>query len=138
MLIFETVTATFGSTVALDALSLECPTGTTVVLLGPSGCGKSTLLRMPVGLVRPDSGRVLFDGRELHPADINGVRHRIGYVIQEGGVVPHLGGWGNVTLVARYLRWPADRIRQRFATLLDLVKLDDSLRTRRPDELSGR
>lgn len=137
MLIFDTVTATFGTTVALDALSLECPTGTTVVLLGPSGCGKSTLLRMPVGLVRPNRGRVLFDGRELDAADINSVRHRIGYVIQEGGMFPHLDVWGNVTLVARYLHWPEDRIQRRFAVLLDLVKLDDKLRTRRPHELSG-
>jgi osmoprotectant transport system ATP-binding protein len=137
MLAFEKITVRFGSTVALDAFSLECDQGATVALLGPSGCGKSTLLRTLVGLVRPDSGRILFDGRELNAADINNLRQRIGYVIQEGGLFPHLDVWGNVTLVARYLHWPANRMRQRFEELIDLMKLEDRLRTRRPDELSG-
>jgi osmoprotectant transport system ATP-binding protein len=137
MLVFRSVTAAFGSVVAVDGLSLECAAGETVALLGPSGCGKSTLLRMAVGLVRPDSGSVLFDGCELAGSDIEAVRRRIGYVIQDGGMFPHLDVWENVTLVARYLRWPAEQTRQRFAELLDFVKLDEALRTRRPDEISG-
>ena len=137
MLSYRNVTANFGGVVAVDALSLECPAGRTVALLGPSGCGKSTLLRLAVGLVRPAGGQVLFDGGELPTADPDAVRRRIGYVIQEGGLFPHLDVWGNVTLVARYLRWPAERVRARFAELLELVKLDDGLRARRPGELSG-
>ena len=137
MLLFESVTVTFGSVVALDRLSFQCGAGERVALLGPSGCGKSTLLRTAIGLVRPDKGIVRLDGQPLTTEGMNSMRLRMGYVIQDGGMFPHLDVWENVTLMARYLRWPEDRMRERFAELLDFVKLDDSLRTRRPDELSG-
>ena len=80
------------------------------MLIGPSGCGKSTLLRLMIGLITPDTGTVKFDGAPLTPDNIDAIRHRIGYVIQDGGLFPHLSALGNVTLLARYLRKPSDWI----------------------------
>src|SRR5262244_1257323 len=94
---------TYNGELVIHKLDLTIPPGRTTVLLGPSGCGKSTLLRLMVGLIAPDSGRALFDGTEISPAKADSVRHRIGYVIQEGGLFPHLDGIGNVTLLAGYL-----------------------------------
>src|SRR5690349_396543 len=93
------VTKRYGGQVALE-VSLEIPRGAVTVLLGPSGSGKSTLLRLLVGLLAPDAGEVLFDGRPLH-ADLVGARRRMGYVIQDGGLFPHLTSAENVLLPAR-------------------------------------
>jgi ABC-type proline/glycine betaine transport system ATPase subunit len=90
MLALDNVSKSFGPKLALAPTSLIPARGRTTVLLGPSGCGKSTLLRLMVGLVSPDAGRVLFDGVELSPANIDEVRHRIGYVIR-GRAVPSSG-----------------------------------------------
>jgi osmoprotectant transport system ATP-binding protein len=86
----QSVSKAYGDQAVLAPISLVPAPGRTTVLLGPSGCGKSTLLRLMVGLIPPDSGRVLFDGREVTPANVDEIRHRIGYVIQEGGLFPHL------------------------------------------------
>src|SRR5205823_13274164 len=80
---------------ALGPLSLGVPPGRTTVLIGPSGCGKSTLLRLLIGLVVPDSGTVLFDGAPVTPGTARAVRLRVGYVIQDGGLFPHLTAPGN-------------------------------------------
>ena len=88
---------------ALGPLSLDVPAGRTTVLIGPSGCGKSTLLRLLIGLVEPDAGAVPFDGTPVTPATARAVRLRVGYVIQDGGLFPHLTARGNVTLMARHL-----------------------------------
>lgn len=121
----------------LDRVSLECARGTTTALIGPSGCGKSTLLRLINGLLIPDSGAVRFDGELLDPGDLAGVRRRIGYVIQEGGLFPHLSAAGNVMLMARHLGWQAARREQRLQELADMVKLTPRLLQRFPAELSG-
>src|SRR5687768_18595248 len=84
------VSKSFGDLQVLQPTSLRVEPGQTTVLIGPSGCGKSTLLRIMVGLIRPDSGRVLFEGRELTPENAEELRHAMGYVIQDGGLFPHL------------------------------------------------
>jgi osmoprotectant transport system ATP-binding protein len=137
MLSYEGVSKRFGSVPALDAISLECEKGRTTALLGPSGCGKSTLLRLAVGLLRPDAGTVRIDGKPLDSMRLNEVRHRTGYVIQEGGLFPHLDVRRNVTLMARYLHWDAARTDARYAELLELTKLPASASERLPQELSG-
>ncbi len=137
MLSYEGVSRRFGSVPALDAVTLACETGRTTALLGPSGCGKSTLLRIAVGLVQPDAGVVRIDGKPLDPTRIDEIRRRIGYVIQEGGLFPHLDARANVTLMARYLGWDAARVGERYETLLDLVKLPASVSGRLPQQLSG-
>jgi len=93
------VSKRYGRTVALDALDLSIATGRTTALIGPSGAGKSSVLRMLVGLEWPDSGEVRFDGQPLRRETLLEQRRRIGYVIQEGGLFPHLTGAGNAALL---------------------------------------
>ena len=110
MLALLGVSKSYGDTVALAPTDLEVRAGETVVLLGPSGCGKSTILRIALGLVRPDAGSVRFAGEEVTPGRALAVRRRMGYVVQGGGLFPHLGAADNAALVARHLRWPEARI----------------------------
>src|SRR5262245_1916166 len=131
------VSKSFGPVRVLDAVSVTVAPGRTTTLLGPSGGGKSTLLRVMNGLVRPDAGEVCFDGVPLTPANARGVRHRIGYVVQDGGLFPHLTAAGNVTLLARHLGWDRDRARARLAALGELARLPAEVLARYPAELSG-
>jgi osmoprotectant transport system ATP-binding protein len=121
----------------LHPLDLCFPAGRTVALIGPSGCGKSTLLRVLIGLVAPDQGEVLIDDEPLTEASVRRLRHRMGYVIQEGGLFPHLSAQDNVTLLARHLSWPARRIAERVDTLRALVRLPLDALARFPAQLSG-
>jgi len=133
----ENVSKAFGARAVLAPTTLAPAQGRTIVLLGPSGCGKSTLLRLMVGLVSPDSGRVLFDGQEVTPANVEQMRHRIGYVIQEGGLFPHLDSAGNVTLLAGYLGRDRAWMEARVSELCALVRIPRELLQRYPRELSG-
>ena len=137
MIAVESVSKSFGARMALDRVSLEPAPGSTTVLLGPSGCGKSTLLRAMVGLVAPDSGSVLFDGLPLDASNLRSARRRIGYVIQDGGLFPHLTGRDNVRLMARHLRRDVGWIEARLAELATLVGLDMETLGRYPAQLSG-
>jgi osmoprotectant transport system ATP-binding protein len=137
MLEFDQVSKRFGSIHALDNVTLRCETGRTTALLGPSGCGKSTLLRLAVGLLWPDAGSVRFEGQALDASRVIEARRHIGYVIQEGGLFPHLNVFSNVALMAQYLRWDPPTIQSRFEKLRELVKLPESVGTRYPNELSG-
>ena len=122
MLNLRGVTKRYGEMVAVDAVDLDCPGGKTQVLIGQSGCGKSTLLRMMVGLVAPDAGEIVFDGEPMREDTLQ-IRLRIGYMIQEGGLFPHLTVRHNVTLVPRYLGWKQARCNQRTDELLQLTRL---------------
>jgi osmoprotectant transport system ATP-binding protein len=123
--------------VALEPTNLSVGEGRTTVLIGPSGCGKSTLLRIIMGLVKPDTGAVHFDGRKIGPANILDVRRGMGYVIQEGGLFPHLTARGNVTLMASYLGWPKSRSEERLGKLVELTRFPLEALDRFPAELSG-
>ncbi|HEY3268477.1 MAG TPA: ATP-binding cassette domain-containing protein [Armatimonadota bacterium] len=131
------VSKTFDGKTALAPTSLEVPPNRTLVLIGPSGCGKSTLLRLVMGLIGPDAGAVTFDGVPMTPKTSMELRRRLGYVIQDGGLFPHLTAEGNVTLVARLLRWDDLRIRARLSELCALTRLDPQLLDRYPIQLSG-
>ena len=137
MIALENVSKAFGGKAVLAPTSLAPSQGRTTILLGPSGCGKSTLLRLMVGLIAPDSGRALFDGTDVSPANVDEMRHRIGYVIQEGGLFPHLDGIGNVTLLAGYLGRDPGWIEGRVSALCALVRFPRELLRRYPHELSG-
>ncbi len=134
---FIGVTRRFGAATAVEDFSLAVAPARTTALLGPSGCGKSTVLRLAIGLVAPDQGTIHLFGEALGDTNLESVRHRIGYVIQEGGLFPHLDVRDNVTLVARHLRWDDSRIARRFDELLSLVKLPTDFATRGIDEISG-
>ncbi len=131
------VTCTLGEHTVLDALSLQFPPRQTTALIGPSGCGKSTLLRLLLGLQRPRSGSVTFDGTPVTPANAAELRRRAGYVIQRGGLFPHLTACANVTLMARHLGWAAERITARVETLRELTRFPADGLARYPSELSG-
>ncbi len=136
MLSLRGVEKRYGGRRVLGPLDLELERGTTA-LIGPSGSGKSTILRLLIGLVAPDRGEVRFGDRPLGPDTVDEARRRTGYVIQEGGLFPHLTAEENVTLVARYLRWDPARIAARVAELAALTRLDDAALARFPSELSG-
>jgi len=131
------VAKSFGSTQVLQPTTLRLAPGETTVLIGPSGCGKSTLLRLMIGLIEPDQGEVLFDGTPLTPANAMLLRRKIGYVIQDGGLFPHLSAQDNVGLLARYLGWDRPRILDRVEELADLTRLPREALVRYPSQLSG-
>ena len=133
----EDVHKHYGSVRALDGVSLEFVPGSTTALIGSSGSGKSTLLRLLLGLEQPEAGRVLVDDVPLQPATILALRRRIGYVIQDGGLFPHLSALGNVGLLPRHLGWDRHRIKARAHELADLTRLPSAALLRYPAELSG-
>ena len=127
----------YGETIALHPTDLAIATGKTTVLVGPSGCGKSTVLRLMAGLVVPTAGSVLFDRQTVSPATVPRMRRKLGYVVQEGGLFPHMTAECNVTLVAQHLRWDPDPIKARLEELLQLVGLTAEHLSRYPSRLSG-
>jgi osmoprotectant transport system ATP-binding protein len=127
----------FGGGAALHTTNLDVEAGRTTVLIGPSGCGKTTALRLMLGLLEPDAGQVLFQGEPLGAQERLRARRRMGYVVQDGGLFPHLTALENVTLMANYLAWQPEKVRARVTELADLVRLPESALIRYPVELSG-
>ena len=137
MLLLSRISKRYDDTLALAPTDLQVTAGETLVLIGPSGCGKSTLLRLIVGLIEPDSGSITLTGTVLTAENILQARQRMGYVIQEGGLFPHLSVRDNVTIMVRYLQRDAAWINTRLTELSDLVQLPRGLMDRFPAELSG-
>ena len=137
MLILSSVSKRYNNTIVLAPTDLQVPAGETTVLIGPSGCGKSTMLRLIVGLIQPNTGNITLGGTKLEPTNLLDMRQRMGYVIQEGGLFPHLTVRDNVTVMARYLQRDGDWIVRRLAELAQLVRLPLNLMSRFPAELSG-
>ena len=125
---------TYGDTAALAGVSHAFAPGKITALLGPSGCGKSTLLRCLLNLIRPTAGEVLFDGKPVTAAAEQGVRRRTGYMLQSGGLFPHLTAGKNVTLLAGRL---GQIDRGRVGELRELAQLPAEALDRYPAELSG-
>jgi osmoprotectant transport system ATP-binding protein len=136
VLVLEDVSKSYRGVPALLPTTLRFSRGTTV-LLGPSGCGKSTVLRMAVGLVHPDTGTVTLRDRPLTPRSVRDLRRAMGYVVQEGGLFPHLTAEENVTLMARQLGWSRARLAARVHQLVDLARLPPDALERFPAQLSG-
>ncbi len=120
----------------LGPVDLSVARGGTLAVVGPSGAGKTTLLTLLLGLTEPDEGEVRFDGAPLARGDL-ALRRRIGYVVQGGGLFPHLTAEGNAGLVARWLGWEEARLRARVAELAELARLPADLLGRYPAQLSG-
>src|SRR5947209_10173637 len=127
-----------GGSNAVRDLSLEIATGETCVLLGPSGCGKTTTLRMINRLIEPDGGRILVDGVDTLQVDPVQLRLKMGYVIQQTGLFPHMTVADNVATVPRLWDWDAAKVKARVDELLELVGLPPrEYRKRYPHQLSG-
>lgn len=135
---FTSVSYHVGTTVILDGIDLQVSAGETLVLLGESGCGKTTTLKMINRLIEPSSGEVVVEGKATTDWDPIELRRRIGYVLQEAGLMPHFSVADNVGLVPRLLDWEDTRRRERVAEMLDLVGLPaGKFADRFPHELSG-
>ncbi len=127
-----------GGSNAVRDLSIEIRDGETCVLIGPSGCGKTTTLRMINRLIEPDGGRILVDGADTSQVDPVQLRLKMGYVIQQTGLFPHMTVADNVATVPRLWEWDSARINKRVDELLELVGLDPrEYRKRYPHQLSG-
>jgi osmoprotectant transport system ATP-binding protein len=137
MLELRGVSKRYGPRAALRDIDLLIGAGERVALIGPSGCGKSTALRLLVGLITPDGGAVRVLDQPMTRATAPSLRHRIGYVIQDGGLFPHLIARDNASLLARHLGWSASRIAARIDQLAQLVRLPTDLLSRYPLQLSG-
>jgi len=133
----EDVSKCYGDAIALYPTSLSVQSGKTTVLIGPSGCGKSTLLRLIIRLIAPDSGSIELDSKRVTPENINALRRRIGYVIQEGGLFPHLTARANVLLMARHIGKSQQETENRLLELSELTRFSGNLLSRYPVELSG-
>ena len=140
------VSKRYNGSPALHPTNLAINRAKTTVLIGPSGCGKSTLLRLIIGLIKPDSGEIVFDRTKINLENIDILRHRTGYVIQEGGLFPHLTARGNVLLMARHLRQSRysagcklgeGEMQARLRELCELTRFPEKLLERYPSELSG-
>ena len=137
MIEIQQVSKRYGGADALKPIDLRVERGKITALIGPSGCGKSTLLRLMIGLILPDSGTIRVAGAELTRDNVRELRHRMGYVIQDGGLFPHLTARANVALLPRYLGWSADRIAARVDELSSLTRLEPAALDRYPAQLSG-
>jgi osmoprotectant transport system ATP-binding protein len=117
---------------------MEIPAGEFMVLVGPSGCGKTTTMRMINRLIQPTSGTITIGGEDVTELDDVQLRRKIGYVIQQIGLIPHLSIAQNVALVPKLLKWDKKRITDRVDEMLTVVGLDPAqYRSRYPRQLSG-
>ncbi|HEY1890441.1 MAG TPA: ABC transporter ATP-binding protein [Steroidobacteraceae bacterium] len=138
MITIESLTKRYGTTTAVDAVSMVIERNSITVIVGTSGSGKSTLLRMINRLIEPSSGRVLIDDRDTEGEPGHLLRRRIGYVIQGHGLFPHRTVAENVGTVPRLLGWKEDRIRTRTTELLRALQLDPAQYAGKyPHQLSG-
>ena len=133
----ECVGKRYGAVIALNQVDIDFAAGSTTALIGSSGSGKSTVLRLLLGLDYPDEGTVRVDSQSLDPSRLLELRRRVGYVIQEGGLFPHLTVSGNLALLPRYLGWRAQRVQERAEELAALTHLPLNVLERYPAELSG-
>jgi len=137
VIVLREVSKRFGDRVALDGVSIQVLPGTVHVLLGSSGSGKSTVLRVILGLVKPDRGEITVDGIVVTDSTRAELVRRMGYVVQDGGLYPHLTAFDNVALPAEAHGWPPARIRERAALLGAMVGLDEECLRLYPRQLSG-
>ena len=127
-----------GGTRVLDRFNLSVESGEVVALVGRSGAGKSTILKLINRLLDPDSGDVYLEGAPARAWEPIKLRRRVGYVLQDVGLFPHMTVAGNIGVVPRLEGWPEDRVGSRVDELLDLIGLDrKTFAARWPDELSG-
>ncbi len=137
MIRLEGVHKSYGGSLVIDNITATLPRGQTSAIIGPSASGKSTLLELIIGIERPDGGAIIIDGEPLTPQSSLGLRRRMGYVIQDGGLFPHLTARRNIELMATELGWSPERRWERLEELSALTRFCASALDRFPAELSG-
>lgn len=137
MITFNKVIKKFGEKIAVNNLDMEIKTGEITMLIGPSGCGKTTTLKMINRLIDVTDGTILIKGESIYALDVVQLRRKIGYVIQEVGLFPHMNVYDNIAIVPRLLKWQESVIQKRVEELLDLVTLNTSYMYKYPLQLSG-
>jgi osmoprotectant transport system ATP-binding protein len=137
VIVLSRVSKRFGRKIALAPTDLTIESERCLALVGSSGSGKSTLLRLVLGLVTPDEGTIVIDGQRLDACTAPDLRLRMGYVIQDGGLFPHLDARDNAAIVARQNGWTEERAKKRLEALIELVGLSSDHLARYPIELSG-
>ncbi|WP_125705195.1 betaine/proline/choline family ABC transporter ATP-binding protein [Lacticaseibacillus daqingensis] len=126
-----------GGNVAVEHVTLTIDRGDFVCLIGTSGSGKTTTMRMINRMLEPTGGTLRFDGKDIHSYDAVQLRRKIGYVIQNIGLMPHMTIYENITLVPKLLKWPEEKRREKAQELIKLVELPAAFLDRYPAELSG-
>ena len=137
MIRFSSVSKRLSNDFELKNVNLHLERGTTTALIGASGSGKSTVLRLLSGLVEPDQGMIFVDGENIFHTNLSLYRQKIGFMVQQGGLFPHLTVEQNVLIVGRYLKLDRESLQDRLVSLCRLVSLSKQLMARYPHELSG-
>jgi len=137
MITLHDIHKSFHDQEVLHGVDLEIPEGETIVLIGPSGCGKSTLLRLMIGLLFPDEGSVTLLGQPVTRTNLTQLRQQLGFVLQNGGLFPHLTARQNVELMAHFLKKDPKWIAERTEELQELTHLESKMLDRYPRQLSG-
>ena len=137
MIQLDQVRKIYGQHVAVDNVSFTVEEGETVALLGASGCGKTTILKMIAGLVDPTSGELWVSGQQMTANSRLEIRRHLGYVMQDGGLFPHLTAEGNIMLMPRHLRRPEHEVAKRLQQLCEICHFDARLLSQYPCQLSG-
>ncbi len=137
MIRFLSVSKRLNDDFELKTVDLSFERGTTTALIGSSGSGKSTILRLLSGLVEPDAGTILVDGQNIFHMNLSLYRQKIGFMVQQGGLFPHLTVEQNTLIVGRYLKQDREMLQERLGSLCRLVSLSTQLMSRYPHELSG-
>ncbi len=137
MIEYQNIEHAFGNKPVLHDVNLSFETAKTHVILGSSGCGKTTLIRMLCRLITPKQGKIFLDGAEIQSSNASEIRSKIGYMIQDGGLFPHLSAKENVCLPAKISHWDEGKTQKRLEELCQLVSLEPSQISKYPSELSG-
>ena len=138
MIEFKNVTKEFKDKVVLSDISMEIEDKRLTVLIGPSGCGKTTTLKMINRLIHPTAGDIFIDGENIDELDPVKLRRRMGYVIQQGGLFPHMTIRQNIEIIERLEKRDAGKIAENTKRLMKMVDLDPAeYLDRYPSQLSG-
>lgn len=138
MIEFKNVTKEFKGNTVISDISVTIPKGKLTVLIGPSGCGKTTTLKMINRLIQPTKGEIFINGKNIEKEDKVALRRNIGYVIQQGGLFPHITIRDNIEIIEKLEKKPRGEIESRTVEFMKMVDLDPaSYLDRYPSELSG-
>lgn len=134
---FKNVRKIYGDNVAVDTANLSVTAGEFICFIGTSGSGKTTLMRMINRMLKPSEGNIYFEGKDISSINPIHLRRKIGYVIQNIGLMPHMTIYENITLVPKLLKWSEDKKKAKAKELIKLVELPEEFLDRYPSELSG-